>query len=238
MKQVHLILSEYKKQVGASITLFLFAMFAALGSMAQDTIPGQVIRVDTIRIEKVRVDTVREVIEVPVQQQTLQQSARQQFQNEQNKKKELDKSKIYYGGYANFSIGKYSIIGFEPMVAYKLTPKFSVGGKLTYEYIKDKRYTNTYESSNYGVSIFSRLRIFPSLYAHAEFSEMSYKLYESNGESKRKLVPFFYVGGGYSLPITRNTWFTAQVLVDLLQHKDSPYKAWDPYFSAGFGVGF
>lgn len=206
--------------------------------MAQDTIPGQAIRVDTIRIEKVRVDTVREVIEVPVQQQAPQQSATVQSQNQQNKKQGLNKSKIYYGGYANFSVGKYSVIGFEPMVGYKLTPKFSVGGKLIYEYIKDKRYTQTYESSNYGASVFTRLRIIPSLYAHAELSEMSYKLFDSNGESKRKMVPFFYVGGGYSVPITKNTWFTAQVLVDVWQHKNSPYKAWDPYFSAGFGVGF
>ena len=84
----------------------------------------------------VRVDTVREVVQVPVQQTVQTKDA----SPVEPKKSSIDKTKLYYGGYANFSIGNYTVIGFEPMVGYKLTPKFSVGSKLTYEYVKDKRY--------------------------------------------------------------------------------------------------
>ena len=153
-------------------------------------------------------------------------------------KKKFDKSKMYYGGYVNLSFGKYTVIGAEPLAAYKLTPKLSLGVKLSYEYVKDKRYDEDYSTSNYGYSIFSRFRITPGFYAHAEYSHRSYELFYLNGESERKWVPFLYLGGGISQPVSKNTWFNAQVLFDVLQNENSPYNDWEPYFSVGFGVGF
>lgn len=153
-------------------------------------------------------------------------------------KPKMDKSKLYYGGYLNLSIGSYTVIGATPLVGYKVSPKFSVGGQLSYEYVKDKRYSSNYETSNYGLSLFSRYRVIPQLYVHAEFSEMNYKLYNSLGGSKREWVPFLWLGGGYSQPVTKNTWFTAQVLFDVINSEKSPYKNWEPYYSVGFGVGF
>lgn len=150
----------------------------------------------------------------------------------------LDKSKIYYGGYMTMSFGKYTVIGAQPMVAYKLTPKFSVGGQVSYEYISDTRYDREQNGSNYGASLFSRYRVSPRLYSHAEFSYMSYKWFYSFGDSERKWAPMLYLGAGYSQPIAKNTWLNAQVLFDVINHENSPYKDWEPYFSVGVGVGF
>ncbi|MCY1719589.1 hypothetical protein OU798_04510 [Prolixibacteraceae bacterium Z1-6] len=154
------------------------------------------------------------------------------------RKAKIDKSKLYYGGYLNLSIGNYTVIGATPLVGYKVTPQFSVGGQLSYEYVKDKRYDTDYETSNYGLSVFSRYRIVPQLYVHAEFSEMNYKLYDIQGRSERVWVPFLWLGGGYSQPVTKNTWLNVQVLFDVINDENSPYKDWEPYFSVGFGVGF
>ena len=145
---------------------------------------------------------------------------------------------MYYGGYANFSFGEYTLIGIEPLIAYKLFPKFSVGGKLSYEYVKDKRYDTDHESSNYGVSVFARRRFFRRLYAHIEFSEMNYKLYDSLGNSSREWIPFLYLGGGASLPVSKRTSVNVEVLWDLIQNDDSPYKTVQPFFNVGIGVGF
>lgn len=154
-------------------------------------------------------------------------------------KPKLDKSRIYYGGYMTMNFSKnYSVLGAAPMVAYKLTPKFSVGGQITYEYISDKRYTIEQNGSNYGFSLFSRYRVSPRLYAHTEFELMSYKWFYSDGGDERKWAPMFYVGGGYSQPISKNVWLNAQVLFDVLNHENSPYNDWEPYFSVGIGVGF
>jgi len=228
---------KLKNKIKNGATKFSFVIIITFifsySGFTQDTIRGQVIRVDTVKIEQVRVDTIREYI-----QQPAPAVASQQKKQQQPKPSAIRKDRIYYGGYANLSFGRYTAIGFEPMIGYKLTPKLSVGGKLSYEYIKDKRYTEDYETSNYGLSVFSRMRVTSRFYAHAEFSTMNYELFYSSGDSKRKWVPFLFLGGGISQPITRNTWLNAEVLFDVLQNDNSPYKAWEPFFSIGFGVGF
>jgi hypothetical protein len=147
-------------------------------------------------------------------------------------------SKIYYGGYVNLSFGTYTSVGVEPMLAYKITRIFSTGTKLLYEYVHYKEGSYVYEESTYGFSLFTRLRVNPQFYAHAEFSSQNYKFYNDLEKSERKWVPFLFLGAGYSVPVSNNTWFTTQVLFDVLQNENSPYKNWEPFFSVGFGVGF
>lgn len=148
------------------------------------------------------------------------------------------KSNMYYGGYMSLSFGTYTVIGLTPLVGYKVSPQFSVGTQFSYEYVKDKSYAIEFESSSYGISFFSRYRIIPQLYAHVEFSEMNYKLFYTDGGSTREWVSFLWLGGGYSQPVSQNTWFNAQILFDVINNEHSPYYGWEPYFSVGFGVGF
>jgi len=152
-------------------------------------------------------------------------------------------SKIYYGGGVGFNFwGDYFRISFEPMAAYKITPKFSAGVKLMYEYINDSRsqYSSTY--NNFGGSFFTRFRIIPLFYLHAEFAYYSYK-YSTDFpnrtyESEREWVPFLLLGGGFSKQIGRNSWAYVQALWDVIQDKNSPYNASDPWISVGVGIGF
>lgn len=209
-----------------SISLLATSLFLALNgiSQVQDTI---IIR-DTVIVQKVTV----------VQEQPMAQEQSAVQEQPTQKESKFDKSKLYYGGYLNASLGSYTVFGAAPLIGYKLTPKLSIGGQLTYEYVKDKRYSTNYETSSYGFSAFSRFRLVPQLYGHVEFSQMNYELYNSFGKSEREWVPFLFVGGGYSQPISKNTWFTAQVLFDVINDENSPYKDWEPYFSVGIGVGF
>jgi len=148
-------------------------------------------------------------------------------------------SRFYYGGYLNLTFGSYTAIGIEPLVAYKITPKLSVGTVVTYEYISDK--TNPgYRSSasNYGASLFGRYRVIPQFYLHTEFSEMYYQSEQTGGFKNNYWVPFLFVGGGFSQQISQNTWMNTQILFDVIQNENSPYKNWVPFYSIGFGVGF
>lgn len=153
------------------------------------------------------------------------------------KAKPNNQQKIFYGGNVGASFGNYTMVGIYPLVGYNLTPKFSVGVKFLYQYISDKRYTETYTSSNYGGSIFARFRIVPPLYLHAEYSQMSYDQYYSQDESGRVSVPYVFVGAGYRKSLGGAVWLNAQVLFDVLQDSNSPYGNWEPFFSLGFGVG-
>ena len=148
------------------------------------------------------------------------------------------KMPVYYGGSIGLSFGNYFRVNVSPLVGFRYSPKASVGLRVAYEYIEDKRYDPKLTSSNYGGNLFARYRIIPKAYGHVEFAYMSYKYKISNLESDRTWVPFLLLGGGYVQPISPNASFIVEVLVDVLQDDRSPYKAWDPLVSVGIGVGF
>ena len=221
----------------SAYVLFLLAGMMSYPLLGQetpvDTTQSENAKADTVYIEKVRVDTVyvEQAKAEPQQGQIKEQEQKPQGSKGRNEK-------VYYGGYANFSVGKYTRIGFEPLIAYRIFPKFSVGGKLSYEYVKDKRYETDYESSNYGFGLFARRRFFRKLYAHIEYSEMNYKIYDELGSHDRYWVSFLYLGGGVSLPISKSASLNAEVLWDLIQDKNSPYKSLQPFINVGIGIGF
>ena len=100
------------------ITLF-FSMFLYYAVLAQDTIRVETVRVDTVQVENVRVDT---VFMQPAKSEPVTQTKQEVAQPQ--KKSALNPNKMYFGGYANLSFGSYTVLGIEPMVGYKLTPKF------------------------------------------------------------------------------------------------------------------
>jgi len=145
-------------------------------------------------------------------------------------------SPIYWGGSITLSFGNPTHVGISPLVGFKLTPKLSIGTELTYEYLK---YDGAREgSNNYGGSAFTRYRILPQFYSHAEYRAISYEILTSPTTSYRETVPFLLVGGGLSQLVAPRTYAYAEVLFDLLNDDLSPYDSGDPIISFGIGVGF
>jgi hypothetical protein len=153
-------------------------------------------------------------------------------------------SKVYYGGNVGFSFwNNYFYLGIYPLVGYKITPKFSVGGKLGYAYISDSRVEPTFNTHNYGGSVFTRYRVVPQFYLHGEVVYFSYERQTFNIanqqiEKERVWVPFILLGGGFSQMVSPNVWVFVEVLFDVLQDSNSPYTDWDPFISFGVGAGF
>jgi hypothetical protein len=156
-------------------------------------------------------------------------------------------SKVYYGGNIGFNFwNNYFYLGIYPLVGYKITPKFSVGGKIGYAYISDDRYEPfpALKTSNYGGSLFTRYRVIPQFYLHAEFAYWSYEGISSFNSSnntyntERYWVPYLFLGGGFSQNVGPNVWVFVEVLFDVLNDPNSPYEKWDPFVSFGVGAGF
>lgn len=150
------------------------------------------------------------------------------------------KDRLYFGGGVSLMFGTVTNLGIAPMVGYKIDRKgkLSTGLGLNYYYFKDNRYVPSYESSNYGWSVFSRYRVIPQAYLHAEYNAQNYELYNPFGEStQREWVPFLLVGGGYAQHLGGNSYLTFQVLWDLIQDLRSPYGG-QPFLTAGVGIGF
>jgi hypothetical protein len=147
-------------------------------------------------------------------------------------------SKLYFGGTVGFNFGDFTRISVNPLLGYRFTPKLSGGVKVGYEYVRDKRYAETYTSHNFGGSAFGRFRFVPQLYGHVEFATIGYELPFPGGDTEREWVPFLLVGGGYVQRIAPRTSAYVEVLFDVLQDSKSPYEDWEPWFSVGVSVGF
>jgi hypothetical protein len=141
--------------------------------------------------------------------------------------------RIYFGGSIGFSFGTYTRISIQPMVGFRIGPKLSAGGRLSYEYLKDKVGTTSYDSHNFGGSVFTRYRFMKQGYAHVEFQAMNYDFQDGD----REWVPFLLLGGGYVKQLDRKTSAYVEVLIDVLQDENSPY-GWEPVVNVGIGVGF
>ena len=149
-------------------------------------------------------------------------------------------SKWYYGGNIGFSFwNDYTYLGIFPLVGYKVSPKFSVGGKLGYAYYNQNN--TDFSSHNYGGSIFTRYRVVPQFYLHGEFAYWSYERQTVTNQqlgTERVWVPFLFLGGGFAQMVSPNVWVFVEILFDVIQDEKSPYGDWDPFVSFGIGVGF
>ena len=146
------------------------------------------------------------------------------------------RDKMYFGGSVTVSFGDVTRIGVYPMIAWKFTPKLSVGAEIGYEWLK---YDDIDQSANnYGWSVFSRYRIIPQLFAHAEYQMVNYEIFTSPTTSDREWIPYLLFGGGLASRIGPNTWGYIEVLFDVLNDEHSPYDEGEPIISAGVGVGF
>ena len=190
-------------------------MFLGSALMAQDTISSAQ---DTIKVEQVK--------------------PAEETQASKPQASKAWKNKTYFGGYVNFSLGNYAMVGIEPLVGYKVLPFLSLGLKLRYDYISDKRYTETYNTSTYGGSLFARINSKRRIYLHAEYASYNYELFDEYGELGREWIPYLFLGGGYSQPLGGRTFLNAQILFDVLQDDRSPYSRWKPFYSVGLSVGF
>ena len=152
-------------------------------------------------------------------------------------------SHLYFGGSFVLSLGSYTSIGIWPLVGYKVTPKLSVGLQPGYEYLKyDSYYGGSYETSNYGGRVFARYRIIPQIYVHSEYAAINYEieswLPSGKIDDTREWVSFLFLGGGLSQKVGGNVYAYIQVLFDVLNDENSPYRSGAPFWSVGIVAGF
>ncbi len=165
------------------------------------------------------------------------------YSGDKQPKKSSVINKMYFGGTFMFTIGSYTSIGIWPLVGYKVAPKLSVGLQPGYEYLKyNSYYGGEFETSNYGLRVFSRYRVIPQAYVHAEYATINYgwQSYNSAGDivETRDWVPFLFLGGGVSQKMGGSTYAYVQILFDVINNENSPYRNGEPFWSFGIVAGF
>jgi hypothetical protein len=164
---------------------------------------------------------------VVIPRQALTQSAESSFSD-----------RIYWGGGISLAFWNYTAIRIEPLIGYRITPKFSAGAKVMYEYLRYERFGGTVDSHSYGGSLFARYRFIPQLYGHVEYGGQNYERTDASGIEERVGYPFLLVGGGFVQQTGRRTSLFFELLYDVLQDDDSPYDNGGPFITVGIAVGF
>ena len=113
------------------------------------------------------------------------------------------------------------------MVGYKITDALSFGPRVEILYRGERYDIGTgsdlkFNSTNYGVGLFSRLKIFNQYFIHTEFqtlsNEIGYDIDYVNNEvlTARSWDDHFYIGGGYGAS-GGGIGFQVSILWDVLQ---------------------
>ncbi|WP_291789288.1 hypothetical protein [Cecembia sp.] len=134
------------------------------------------------------------------------------------------KDRIYYGGNFGMSFGTITFIDVSPLVGAMVTNRLSGGVGGTYQYFNDRRFIGG-NSSLYGGRLFSRYNVFPNVFAHAEYENLNFDLYNPRSDRfERAWVPGLLIGGGYFTPFGErggaNFTFLYNFLYDV---RRSPY---------------
>lgn len=145
------------------------------------------------------------------------------------------RDKLFTGGSVGLSLGSYTNINISPIIGVRLTDQFYAGAGIEYQYTRYKYPDGNLTASQYGGRLFGQYNIIPQFYLHSEFSMINMEYYSFNRE-QRSFIPFLYVGGGYRQMLSDRSFVSFQVLFDVIQDKNSPYKSWEPIYSVGFGV--
>jgi|WetSurMetagenome_2_1015567.scaffolds.fasta_scaffold09026_8 hypothetical protein len=174
---------------------------------------------------------------------------------EQSKQKEKTRfiDKLVFGGDIGLSFGTITYIKLEPVVGYKITPRFTAGIGPIYIFEKYKNYN--LQSSTYGgkaIASFTILRgtesggVFPlgNLLLHAENEIVSVEpLYERITQigtqyyyeyffGSRKVIDNLLLGFGLTQPIAGRFSVSIFALWDVTQSPYSPYS--NPILKFGF----
>ena len=148
------------------------------------------------------------------------------------------RERLFTGGNIGLQFGSVTLIDVSPKLGYKLTEKLAAGIGATYIYINDKRIKGyEYHTNIYGGRLFGQYQAFENVLAYSEFEILSLEtLDDFTYQLKRRNVPSFLAGGGYTQHIGESSSAVILVLWDLIDSKYSIYQ--NPIIRIGFNIGF
>ncbi|MFN3938976.1 MAG: hypothetical protein ACK4IY_00225 [Chitinophagales bacterium] len=150
----------------------------------------------------------------------------------------IDASRWIVGGYLGAQFGNFTAIDISPMVGYRVTPKLTAGGGLTYQYVSFKDPTGyyiPYKSNIIGPRAFAAYNLIFGLQAHVEYEHLWFRYEDSSIEYKDK-QPGLFLGGGLNLAAGKNAVFQILALYNVLW--DASNVVYGSPLTIRFGMGF
>lgn len=130
--------------------------------------------------------------------------------------------KVYVGGDAGLNFGNtFTSIMLSPFAGYRITPDWSVGVGVKYQWFKDHIFD--YSDHLFGGSVFTRYLIGNYLIAHAEYEMLNVTNVSAFQTGNRAWAQMAFVGGGFRQGFN-GTYVQILLLYDLINDRNSPYR--------------
>lgn len=144
---------------------------------------------------------------------------------------------MFFGGGLSIGLGDVEYYDIQPLIGVQLSRQISSGVSLLYRYRKDKRYTPTLTTEDYGASLFGRYNIVPNIFLHGEYEYLNHEYYRADLTTARQDYNSFLAGAGVSQPLGGRGSAYASVLYNFTyDESNSPYDTpWVYRFGVSFG---
>lgn len=147
-------------------------------------------------------------------------------QEEQEKPKPSFRDRIFFGGSFGLSFGDVTFVELSPVAGYKISERFSAGGGIIYQYLKDKR--ADFSSNTYGGRAFGIAKIFDPVFAQVEYEYLNYEYLPLADGPKRADFSSILAGGGVSQPLSGNIFLNMTALYNFTYGlSNAEYKPYD-----------
>ncbi|MCC9137985.1 hypothetical protein ACFSKU_03950 [Pontibacter silvestris] len=226
-----------------SLILLILSTEVSFGQTEPDTVrrkPVLPTGPPTPTTEPVRPRKQPRTIDQQPQQNSVQVQKSTEVQDEEVKEKVPLIDRLYFGGSFGLQFGTYTNISLLPIIGYKLTDKFSVGGGLVYHF--RRAYGVTLQ--NFGGRAFTQVEMFNigdgAIIAHGEVEYISseyFSPFTSYLYKERTAIALPMIGLGYRQRISDKASFDLLLLYNVRKDEyANPYS--NPVIRAGFNFPF
>ena len=159
------------------------------------------------------------------------------------------KEKIFFGGNIGLQFGTITQIEISPIAGYRITPRWSAGLGVKYEYYKDNSYLPEIETNIYGGKTFTSYLLLKDLgeiipgisnigiSGYLEYEALSleteyFDVLNEFPDQDRFIYHSFLLGGGLRFPVGNRSSVSLYLLWNLNESSNSPYT--NPIVRIGF----
>ena len=158
-------------------------------------------------------------------------------------KKPKDRSefwdKVFYGGNFNALFGTYTIVSLNPVIGYRISDKFHVGGGGIFNYYAVRYSGYTVSQVFYGSHTFARYFITDNIFAQGQYDRLYQpKINYAKGTLEKGWVDYVLVGGGIRQPIGEHAFFVASLMYNINADPKQISAYYNPVVQVGIIGGF
>jgi hypothetical protein len=148
--------------------------------------------------------------------------------------------RFFFGGGVGAAFGEIDYIEVAPMVGFKVLPRFDVGLQPFYRWADDSRYSPSVSTTDYGATLFARVRVVAGFFVEADYQYTNYEYPHAGGGTTRASYDSFLAGAGYAFPMGSHVAFYTSALYDFSYDSNDVNRAYDSpvRLQVGVSVGF